>query len=146
MRCEAIWHVPSLEVAEFVAASRRQTFFLGQGLPGHVWANSFESVWIPDVTADSSFIRLSSVAQAGFRTVLSFPLHSDGKVVGTIGLFSREIQPYDPDLAAALADIVIQLRHFVERRRAGRSTQAPVRPIAAGTGRGTAQNRSRITR
>ncbi|MDQ6735749.1 MAG: response regulator, partial [Nitrospirota bacterium] len=39
LRCEEVWHQPTVEATEFAAASRLRTFEPGSGLPGRVWAS-----------------------------------------------------------------------------------------------------------
>jgi len=56
LRCVATWHPPSLNVEEFVAASRSTAFPPGIGLPGRVWSSK-QPAWIPDVVHDSNFPR-----------------------------------------------------------------------------------------
>jgi GAF domain-containing protein len=51
LNCVETWHLPTVTVTQFEAASRRTAFTRGVGLPGRVWASG-EPAWVPDVVAD----------------------------------------------------------------------------------------------
>ena len=40
-------------------------------------------------------VRVNAVEQEGIRTFLAVPLLRDGKAIGTIALFRREVAPFD---------------------------------------------------
>ena len=63
LHCVETWHLPTLTLPQFEAASRGTTFTRGVGLPGRVWASG-EPAWVPDVVADANFPR-AAVAGAG---------------------------------------------------------------------------------
>jgi hypothetical protein len=56
LRSIETWHVPDLEIQEFIRRTGESTFVSGQGLPGRVWATG-QPAWISDVTQDPNFPR-----------------------------------------------------------------------------------------
>ena len=51
---------------------------------------SGEPAWIPDVTADENFPRVSSAGRAGLHAAFCFPLRSARGVLGVIEFFTGE--------------------------------------------------------
>jgi signal transduction histidine kinase len=117
LRCETLWHRASLEMAEFVAVTRQTTLLRGQDLAGRAWASG-KPLSIGNLIADAAFLRLHPAAQAGLQGAVSFPIRSNGQVIGVMGLFSRKSHQCDQELLDWFADIGGELAHFVERRRA----------------------------
>jgi len=114
LRCDLVWHVPSVNAAEFIALSRETTFSSGIGLPGRVWASG-EPAWIPNVLKDSNFPRARLAAKAGLHGAFGFPIKSRGETLGVIEFFSRDIRPPDTSLLQMMADIGIKIGQFIER-------------------------------
>jgi PAS domain S-box-containing protein/excisionase family DNA binding protein len=117
LRCDEFWHVPSVDITEFEAISRSQTFSPGVGLPGRVWAGG-QPVWIPDVLTADNFPRAPYAARAGLHAALSFPICRGDAVLGVIEFFSRGIRQPDADLLAMMAAVGGQIGQFIERKRA----------------------------
>jgi len=117
LRCVGTWQPPSPSFPEFEAVTRQIEFAPGVGLPGRVWASG-EPAWIPDVTQDANFPRAPIAAKEGLRAGFAFPLKSDGRVLGVMGFFSREIHQPDDDLLKMLTGISSQISQFIERKRA----------------------------
>ncbi len=117
LRCEQLWHKPSLEATQFEAATRASTFECGVGLPGKVWA-SRAAACVADVADDPGFIRATVAAREGFHAAFAFPILLDGEVIGVIDFVSREIRVSDEELIHAMATIGSQIGQFIERKRA----------------------------
>jgi PAS domain S-box-containing protein len=117
IRCNQIWHSPSISLAKFAASSKQTTFARGIGLPGRVWASG-EPTWIPDVLKDPNFPRVSVAAKEGLHGALGFPVRRPGLVLGVMEFFSRKIQEPDDDLLQMLSAIGSQIGQFIERKRA----------------------------
>jgi signal transduction histidine kinase len=117
LRCEQLWHQPSLEATQFEAATRASTFACGIGLPGKVWA-SRAAACIADVADDPGFLRATIAAREGFHSAFAFPILLDGEVIGVIDFVNREIRVPDPELIHAMATIGSQIGQFIERKRA----------------------------
>lgn len=117
LRCEEVWHLPSVEAAEFAAASRLRTFAHGSGLPGRVWASG-EPCWISNVLADTDFPRNAIAAKAGLHGAMCFPIRLKDEIYGVMEFFSHEIRPPDPPQLQMMAEIGHKIGRFIERRRA----------------------------
>jgi two-component system cell cycle sensor histidine kinase/response regulator CckA len=117
LRCVAVWHGQSLQLARFEALSRETAFPAGVGLPGRVWASAAPA-WIADVLADPNFPRERVATSEGLHAAFAFPIVCGEKVVGVVEFFSGEIRQPDEDLLAMVAALGSQLGQFVERKRA----------------------------
>src|SRR5581483_6034626 len=117
LRCVEVWHLPSLELAEFVGISRRKVFGPNEGLPGRVWARG-SAVWISDVAREPGFPRGPISAQAGLHAAMGFPLRRGAELLGALEFFSREIREPDADLLQLMASIGSQIGQFIERKEA----------------------------
>jgi PAS domain S-box-containing protein len=117
LRCEQLWHKPSLEATQFEAATRASTFECGVGLPGKVWA-SRAAACIADVADNPGFLRATVAAREGFHSAFAFPILLDGEVIGVIDFVNREIRVPDEELIHVMATIGSQIGQFIERKRA----------------------------
>lgn len=116
LRCIEVWHMPSIEIAEFEAATRQSRFEPGIGLPGRVFASG-RPAWIPDVTKDENFPRAAIAARQGLHGSLGFPILLGGEVLGVIEFFSREIRQPDQQQLLMLASMGSQIGQYIERKR-----------------------------
>jgi PAS domain S-box-containing protein len=117
LRCEQLWHKPSLEATQFEAATWASTFERDIGLPGKVWA-SRAAACIADVANDPGFLRATVAAREGIHAAFAFPILLDGEVIGVIDLVNREVRVPDEELIHAMATIGSQIGQFIERKRA----------------------------
>jgi PAS domain S-box-containing protein len=117
MRCVETWHLPTVSVPEFEAASRRLVFARGVGLPGRVWATA-EPAWIPDVVDDANFPRAVIARREGLHGAFALPILTRQRVVGVMEFFSREIREPDADLLRMLTEVGAHIGQFMERKRA----------------------------
>ncbi|MBD2682251.1 MULTISPECIES: GAF domain-containing protein [Nostoc] len=117
-----IWYKPSLEVQDLAAWKQQTTFAPGVGLPGRVWASS-EPVWIADVVKDLNFPNFKLAAQLGLHAAFGFPLRTNGKILGVITCFNRQIQQPDEDLAKTMNFIGEQVGQFIQRKQAEEELQ-----------------------
>jgi signal transduction histidine kinase/DNA-binding response OmpR family regulator len=116
LRCEAIWHVPSLDASEFAKLGRALTVASGFDLPGRVWAKG-DPVWIADILTDANFVRVSAAARLGLHGAVAFPILDGKECIGVVQLFSLKVQHADVDLSQMMADIGIKIGQFVHRQR-----------------------------
>jgi PAS domain S-box-containing protein len=117
LRCEHIWHAPSLEAATFDAISRQTAGLPGRGLKERVWQTA-EPTWMADVTQDPHFMRAPIAARMGLQGAVAFPILLRGETLGVMEFFSRAISPPDAAQLAMLSAIGNQIGQFVERERA----------------------------
>lgn len=111
------WHVPDLDAAEFVAASRGITFTPGEGLPGRVW-QSGRPAWVGDVTADLTFPRAALAARTGLHGAFAFPIVLETQILGVMIFLCRKVRPVDTELLKVFSGIGSQIGQFMERKRA----------------------------
>ncbi len=116
-RCAGLWRREGSDTEEFAACSRSMTFAPGVGLPGRIW-NSEKPIWIADLSRDTNFLRASLAGNAGLRAAFGFPIRFEGRVLGAIEFFSREIRKPKEDLMNMFNAIGNQIGLFVERKRA----------------------------
>jgi PAS domain S-box-containing protein len=117
LRCVYTWHLPTVALPEFDDVSRRLALGHGVGLPGRVWASG-EPAWVPDVVADPNFPRAAIARKEGLHAALALPILTNGRVVGVMEFFSREIREPDDDLLRMLAQAGALIGQFMERKRA----------------------------
>ncbi len=117
LRCVETWHLPTVELPEFEAVSRRTAFTRGIGLPGRVWASG-EPAWIPDVVDDANFPRASVASREGLHGAFALPILIRSHVVGVMEFFSREIREPDESLLRMLTQVGAHIGQFMERKRA----------------------------
>ena len=115
LRCE-IWCSPSTQAKEFAAVSRRLALAPGISVPGQVWASG-ELAWIPDMLkAETKCSRAPYARTADLHGTCGFPVRSGKQCLGVIELFSRQIQPPDPDMMQTLMVLGAQIGQFIERK------------------------------
>ena len=117
LRCIDFWHHPAISIDGFETVSRKRTFTRGVGLPGRIWSSA-KPAWIPDVSRDSNFPRMSHAAEAGLRGAFGFPIHLGDEIVGVMEFFSQEMRQPDQDLNDIIASVGLQIGQFHERKRA----------------------------
>jgi PAS domain S-box-containing protein len=122
LRCVELWRSPSLEIAQFEAATRTSTFPPGSGLPGRVWATRAPAC-IPDVVHDPEFHRADIAAREGLHAAFAFPILLRSEVIAVIEFISREVRQPDQDLLAMMATMGSQIGQFAERKRAENALQ-----------------------
>ena len=122
LRCEEVWHRPSVDATEFARVSRVRTFEKGSGLPGRVWASG-EPCWISNVLTDTDFPRNAMAEKAGLHGAMCFPIRLKNEVYGVMEFFSREVLPPDPPQLQMMAEIGHRIGRFIERRRAEEALQ-----------------------
>jgi PAS domain S-box-containing protein len=122
LRCVDLWSRDNLPLAEFEAATRKEVFTRGVGLPGRVWEQG--AIWIPDVLEDCNFPRSALAAQCGLRGAFGFAIRLGETTLGVVEFFSRDVRQRDPELLEMFAAIGAQLGLFMERRRAEDETRA----------------------
>jgi PAS domain S-box-containing protein len=117
LRCNELWHAPSIEAKEFEAISRASVYGPGVGLPGRVWSDA-KPFWIPEVPGDANFPRDAIAAKEKLHSGCGFPIRLGSEVLGVMEFFSQSIPEPDKDLLAMMATIGSQIGQFIERKGA----------------------------
>lgn len=117
LRCRETWHRAGAGVEELSAATKRNAFPRGVGLPGRVW-EAREALLSLDVAADDNYPRASAALAAGFRSALAFPIFEGGKVTGVIDFVAMTAREPDEKLKEMFELIGRQIGLFIRRRRA----------------------------
>ena len=117
LRNTEIWHLSSLKIEEFKAATKQITFPAQVGLPGRVW-ESAKPLWIEDVVYDTTFLRASIAEREGLHGAFGFPVMSGKEVLGVICFFSHEIRQPDNDLLNMMSAIGSRIGLFIKRKQA----------------------------
>ena len=115
LRCEDIWHIPSLEAKEFTTVTRQITFSPGVGLPGRIQASA-KPAWIANVVHDANFPRAPVAAKEGLHAAFGFPILAGNDVIGVIEFFSHEIRDPDEELLNMIGAIGSQIGQFIKRK------------------------------
>ena len=118
LRLESLWHIPTLETAEFENISYMITLPPGACLPGRAWTSGQPAIWIPDVLAERDFFRDLISHELGLRGAVAFPIKKLGKVIGVIAFFSTNILQPDNALFNVMADIGKHVGTFINRKLA----------------------------
>ena len=130
MRRVGTWSGDQSDFTRFLSATATQTFALGAGLPGGVWASG-RPAWVSDVALDPAFTRAAAALEAGLHGAVAFPVLGSGeRVLGAVEFLDPE--PHEPDegLLDVLGAIGRQVGQFVERARADRRARAQLRFLA----------------
>jgi PAS domain S-box-containing protein len=116
LRCSHTWHAPWASVKELEAVSRQLVLAPGISLPGQVWADGREA-WIPDLQkAEINCPRGRYSRKAELHGACAFPVPGGKDCVGVIELFSREIQPPDPEMRQVFQALGAQIGQFIQRK------------------------------
>ena len=116
LRFVDLWHVPQMDVQEFVQDSRGRTFGRGEGIVGRTWAAG-KPIWIPDVLGDPSFRRTKLAEQVGLRGAFAFPVQKGNEIYGVMEFFFRAIREPDQDVLDMVGNLGIRLGLYVDRKR-----------------------------
>ncbi len=116
LRCNDLWHVPSIAVDQFESATRAMTFSSGVGLPGRVWSSG-KPAWITDVIQDSNFPRVSMARRVGLHGAFAFPILAGSEITGVIEFFSRRVRKPDEHLLLMMNALGSQIGLFLSRKR-----------------------------
>ncbi|MEP7153965.1 MAG: GAF domain-containing sensor histidine kinase, partial [Nitrospira sp.] len=116
LRFVDLWHVPQMDVEEFVQDSRGRTFVRGEGLVGRTWAAG-KPIWIPDVLVDPSFRRTKIAEKVGLHGAFAFPVQKGNEIYGVMEFFFHAIREPDQDVLDMVGNLGIRLGLYVDRKR-----------------------------
>ncbi|TVL97045.1 MAG: hypothetical protein CV087_22900 [Candidatus Brocadia sp. WS118] len=117
LRCEEVWHKPSVNIPEYKTMARQIAFPPGVGLPGMV-CTSKKPVWIDDIAHNTNLHHTKIVAKEGFHGALGIPIIHENEIMGVFVFFSKEIQPANEDLLIILASTGRLIGQFIKKKQA----------------------------
>lgn len=113
----AVWSATGDGVAG--AMTNDVVLHVGQGLPGAVAATG-DAAWVQTVSTDAKFLRQEQAARVGVRSCFAFPIFVGGDVLAVVEMYSRAVQPPEPELLAVLQAAGLEIGRYLERAQARR--------------------------
>ena len=92
------------------------TLKCGVGLPGRVWDRA-EPDWIPELAADSNFLRRSAALADGFQSAFAVPILLRDQCLGVLEFFSLVSRPADPGILEMMGSLGTQIGQFIDRHQ-----------------------------
>ena len=117
LRLETDWARSRETSAQLDASARMLTIPPDAGISGRVW-RSGQPLWMADARTDSRVLFADAVLAAGFRGGFAFPIIADGRTIGVLLFFSRDMQEPDERLLSAARMIGAQVGQCLQRRQA----------------------------
>jgi len=115
LECGPVWLCGRPELADFRAASEKNQFPPGVGLPGRVW-QAKAPAWIDDVREDANFPRSAAARALGLKAAVGIPILSGDEVIAVIEFFMREPRNENEQLVKVIAAVAAQLDLVMERK------------------------------
>lgn len=113
----AFWRAPSLEAAEFEAATRQLRLRRGAQVTGRVWQTGVPVAL--NVDDQPGFSRIAEAEAAGLRGSLAFPALEGAEVLAVVELYSCEEAAPSERLMGSLVGIGHELGQFLSHHRVG---------------------------
>ena len=117
MRFGHSWEVSGLGLERYAERSRSMVFAPGTGLVGRVWQTG-EPLWVPDFGNDPRVVQQALARETGIHCVFVFPVTSEGRTIGALAFFSREVREPEERLLALTRVIGGELGQFLQRKQA----------------------------
>jgi len=117
LQCRAIWAEESIVRTAVVEASRAGVLKLGEDPAGNAAAGR-EPVWIEQLGADDSSLRMRLAVAAGLRSVAAFPVRQRESVPAIIELFARDVRPVDEGMLHLMTALGQQICLVLHREEA----------------------------
>ena len=113
-----VWHLAEPSgFSDFRIATERDTYTIGTGLPGRTLKTG-EPVWIPDLSADDSYVRRQSADACGLAAAFALPILVRADTVGVLEFFGSHVQEPDETLLSLGSIVGGQLGQVIEREAA----------------------------
>lgn len=120
LRCTDTWHLQTESLAQFDRATQalqNNRFESKAGIVGRIW-HTGEALWTENLSQYIHRDRQAAADQAGFRSVLGFPVSHGTERLGVLIFFSRDIQPASQELLQGLTILANQISQHMLRQRA----------------------------
>lgn len=106
-----------LSLADFRQYSSKYSFYLGQGLPGKVWAQQ-KPLWWQNLDQDPLFLRYNHARQCGLKTGLGIPvMGSNNNIIAIFVFFTHESLSVNDSLINFVETITYQLASFLQQKK-----------------------------
>ena len=117
LQCRAISAEESILRTAIVEATRAAVLKLGEDPAGNAAAGR-EPVWIEQLGADDSSLRMRLAVAAGLRSVAAFPVRQRESVPAIIELFARDVRPVDEGMLHLMTALGQQICLVLHREEA----------------------------
>jgi PAS domain-containing protein len=131
LRCVAVWRSPLSDLEQLEEATRHAAYPPGMESLGRTWIDG-QPTWVPDVSADSGFLRRHRGAGEPMHGWLGFPALGPDGVVGVVEFVSRETRQPDAEFLGMVDDFS-RLFGRVVRDMGGAEVRAAPRELRPGT-------------
>lgn len=115
LHCASFWSEPDAELWAFERQSRGLSREQGEGIPGRVLATG-EAVEVGDLHVEPGFARADTALAADLRSAVAFPLHANGRIIGVVELYYRDIGGRPRVPTTTLVEMGREVAIFIERR------------------------------
>jgi signal transduction histidine kinase/HAMP domain-containing protein len=116
LRCAAVWRRPGVQASALEEMNHNMMIERGGGVPGRVWDRG-EPEWIPELTADSSFLRPSAAVADGFHTAFAVPILLRDQCLGVLEFFSLVSRPADRAILEMMGSLGTQIGQSIDRHQ-----------------------------
>ena len=117
LHCRAIWAEEPIVRTAIVEATRAAVLKLGEDPAGSAAAGR-EPIWIEQLGADDSSVRMRLAVAAGLRSVAAFPVRQRESVPAIIELFARDVRPVDEGMLHLMTALGHQICLVLHREEA----------------------------
>lgn len=113
-----IWHIEGLKgYSKFQRVTEQTSFSSGEGMIGRVMAVG-RSIWIRDVTKDSSYVRSKLAQDIEVKAALAFPVFIGEEVSAILEFHAEEPVDLDESTINIITTVGAQLGRILERKYA----------------------------
>ncbi|HWA37834.1 MAG TPA: EAL domain-containing protein [Burkholderiales bacterium] len=123
LRFGEAWNARGAALQHYTEASRGVVFPPGVGLAGRAW-QSGEPVWTADIGNDPRALQGALARETGMRGMFAFPIKSEGRTLGVLACFSRQLREPDTLLLSATQVIGSQIGQFLRRKQSDEALRA----------------------
>ncbi len=117
LRCVSIWSAEHVDTSALELMTQTMTFAPRVGLPGRV-LESDQPLWVEDLTAFPSLLRVDALRAAGLTQALAIPVRNADRALGVVEFFGARMGQPNRRSMSALASIGVRLANFLIRREA----------------------------
>jgi signal transduction histidine kinase/DNA-binding response OmpR family regulator len=114
MRCRHIWCNDNKDLESFENELRNIRFSSGVGLPGRILAEN-KPIWVEDLVGEGMFPAPFAVKRK-LHGAVGLPVLKNGKIIGVLEIFSRQIKQFDEDFLHATTTKLGLVADYLETR------------------------------